>query len=61
MTDRELYGHDIVYVPVSREMGLDAGWWPWLAPDPCPVPSLDLFPRASRLVARMARLLRLGR
>lgn len=29
-----------VYVPVSAEAGLDAGWWPWLAPDPNPMPEV---------------------
>lgn len=45
------------YVPIPTEAGLDAGWWPWLAPDPCPFPRFDLFPR----LARIARMLGLGR
>lgn len=61
MTDGELYGHDAVYVPVSAEMGLDIGWWPWLAPDPNPLPRLDLFPRLAGLARRARRLLELGR
>lgn len=61
MTDRELYGHDAVYVPVSVEMGLDAGRWPWLAPDRNPMPRLDLFPRLASLPRRVRRLLGLGR
>lgn len=50
-----------VYVPVSAEVGLDAGWWPWLAPDRNPLPRLDLFPRLAGLGRRARRLLELGR
>ena len=65
MTDADLYGHDVVYVPnasklagyvpVSVEAGLDAGLWPWLAPDPCPIPELVLFPRLARALRRWTR------
>lgn len=40
-----------VYVPISIEIGFDAGWWPWLAPDPNPMPHIDLLPRATALAA----------
>ena len=40
MTDAELFGSDVVYVPITPEIGLDAGWWPWLAPDPNPMPEV---------------------
>lgn len=49
------------YIPVSTEVGLDAGWWPWLAPDPCPIPRLDLFPRCRRFARLVARLFEVGK
>lgn len=56
-TSEQVCDGEPVYVPVCTEMGLDAGWWPWLAPDHNPMPRLDLFPR----LARIGRLLGLGR
>ena len=50
-----------VYVPICTEVGLDAGWWPWLTPDRNPLPRLDLFPRLTGLRRRVRRLLELGR
>lgn len=40
-----------VFIPVSVELGLDAGWWPWLAPDSNPMPDIDLFPRITATLA----------
>lgn len=44
MTDRDLYGHEAVYVPTA-----------WPAPDPCPIPELVLFPRLARVLRRWTR------
>lgn len=53
--DLELYGHDVVYIPVSIEACLDTGSWPWLAPDRNPVPHIDLFPRLAHTWRRLTR------
>lgn len=50
MTDRELYGDDVVYVPVPL----------WSLPDPCPFPTFDVFPRLAGLGRRVRRLLGWG-
>lgn len=40
-----------VYVPVSVEAGLDVGWWPWLAPDPNPMPHIVISDLLDRVLA----------
>ncbi len=47
MTETKL----VAYVPICVEIGVDLGWWPWLAPDRNPMPDIDLFPRITALAA----------
>lgn len=45
------------WVPITTEVGLDMGWWPWLLPDRNPIPRTIrsfLFPRWERANSTIA-------
>lgn len=54
MNPDEVPGHfkPAVWVPVSDDLGLDAGWWPWRLPDRNPMPFVTVSPRLERALAR---------
>ena len=51
----EGFVHLASYVPIPETTGLDAGWWPWLTPDPNPMPYIEFSPRLDRALERTER------